>query len=104
MPDQKCPFCKSSSTVWRGYRYNQSSKKRMKLCTSCSRKFTPDDGFLRMRFDRKDILYVVSLYRKGFSTSEVVLHMARRGVKISRWTVILWNRKADKIRAWKASK
>jgi transposase-like protein len=74
----------------------------MKLCTSCKRKFTPDDGFLRMRFDRKDILYVVSLYRKGFSTSEVVLHMARRGVKLSRWTVILWNRKADRIKEWKA--
>ncbi len=91
--ENKCPFCGGKEGVWRGYRHNLSSVKRMRLCKSCGRKFTPDDGFLRMRFGKEDILYAVSLYRKGLSTSEVVKRMKRRGVSISRWTVILWWRK-----------
>ncbi len=90
---EKCPFCGSTDTVWRGYRQNLSSKKRMRLCKSCGRKFTPDNGFLRMRHRPEDIMYAVKLYRSGNSTSEVVKKLGKKGVNISRWTVILWYRK-----------
>ena len=89
----KCPYCGSKKTVWRGYRYNDRTKKRMRLCNNCKRKYTSRDKFWRMRFSKEEIEEVVSLYKKGYSTSEVVLHMKRKGVKISRWTVILWVRK-----------
>lgn len=90
---KKCPYCKSTKTVWRGYRYNDRTKKRMNLCNECGRKFTVRDKFWRMRFSDKEIMEVVALYKKGYSTSEVVTHMKRKGLKISRWTVILWVRK-----------
>jgi transposase-like protein len=89
----RCPYCKSENVIWRGYRYNRNSKKRMMFCNKCKRKFTPNDGFLRMRFRPDDIEKALNLYSRGFSTSQVVIEMKKRGVKVSRWTIILWTRK-----------
>ncbi len=97
MTDRKCPFCGSVNSVWRGYRYNDSGKKRMKLCKKCGKKYTPNDGFLRMRFKPSTIRKAVNLYKKGFSSAEVVLRMKREGVKVSRWTVICWVRRYSKM-------
>ena len=85
-----CPYCGSEIAVRRGFRKNLSGKKQLFLCRACGRKFTPDDGFLRMRFPAGTIREVVSLYRKGFSSSEVQRRMERRGTKVSRWTIICW--------------
>ncbi len=94
MKGKKCPYCGSLKTVWRGYRYNERTQKRMRLCKECGRKFTARDRFWRMRFSRDEIMEAVSLYKKGYSTSEVVTYMKRNhGIKISRWTVICWVRK-----------
>ena len=71
--EDKCPYCGSTSIIWRGYRHNRNSDKRMRLCKRCGRKFTPDDGFLRMRFRAEDIEYALSLRKKGFSLAEVQL-------------------------------
>ena len=90
---EKCPYCRSKKIVWRGYRYNKKSEKRLKLCKKCGRKFTPDDGFLRMRFHPKDITRAVSLYKKGMSSAEVRLHMQRQGIMVSRWTILCWVRR-----------
>jgi transposase-like protein len=91
---KKCPYCGSNKTVWRGYRYNERTKKRMRLCKDCGRKFTARDKFWRMRFSEDDIMEAVRLYKKGYSAADVVTHMKRNhGIKISRWTVILWARK-----------
>ena len=97
MDKNKCPYCSSKRTVWRGFRKNDSGDKHMRKCNACKRKYTPDDGFLRMRFQKEDIMEAVRLYKKGFSTAEVVLRMKRNhGIKISRWTVICWYRKFGK--------
>jgi transposase-like protein len=92
----KCPFCRASDSVWRGFRYNEKSKKRMRLCKKCGRKFTPDDGFLRMRFEPEDIRRAVTLYKKGFSLAEVQQNFRRQGIKVSRWTVSKWNKRFGK--------
>lgn len=93
----RCPFCASERNVWRGWRYNASGRKRMKLCKSCGRKFTPDDGFLRMRFRPEIIRKALEMRKKGFSSSEVKEHLQRyEGVKVSRWTIIKWERKFKK--------
>lgn len=89
----KCPKCKSTDTVWRGYRYNKSGKKHLRQCNKCGTKFTPDKGFLRMRHKPEDIMFAVKLYQKGKSSAEVVEALERRDVKVSRWTVIKWARK-----------
>ena len=93
----RCPFCASERNVWRGWMYNSSVKKRMKLCKSCGRKFTPDDGYLRMRFKPAIIDKAMALRKKGFSTSEVKENLKRyEGIKVSRWTIIKWERKFGK--------
>jgi transposase-like protein len=101
MKARKCPHCHGSHTVLRGFRHNQGivgrcpetpsfQKKQLFLCKSCGRKFTPDDGYLRMRFPRETIRKAVSLYGKGFSSSEVRTRLERQGIRVSRWTVLKW--------------
>lgn len=93
---QKCPYCGSGRFVFRGYRYNVKSKKRLRLCKSCNRKYTPRDMFFRMRFSPEEIKRAVSLYDKGFSLAEAKLRMEREGVKVSRWTILKWHRRFGK--------
>jgi hypothetical protein len=94
---EKCPYCGGGNIVYRGYRHNKNSSKRMRLCKRCGRKFTPDDGFLRMRFRAEDIKYALSLRKRGFSLAEVQLHLKRnRGIKISRWSIAKWEHKFGK--------
>jgi transposase-like protein len=104
----KCPACGSPKVVLRGFRQNRGmvesghqaaslQKKQLFLCRGCDRKFTPDDGYLRMRFSPAVIREAVSLYGKGFSSADVSKYMARKkGVKVSRWTVICWVRRYGK--------
>ncbi|MBI4021568.1 MAG: hypothetical protein HY369_04975 [Candidatus Aenigmarchaeota archaeon] len=88
-----CPTCNAKQVVYRGYRYNRKTRKRLRLCTACGRKFTPDDGFFRMRFSPKEITKAVALYKKGFSLAEVKVRMEQDDVKVSRWTILRWSRK-----------
>ncbi len=95
--ERKCPSCGKASAVLRGFRHNQKGKKQLFLCRGCGRKFTPDDGYLRMRFPPGVIREAVSLYGKGFSSSDVCKYMARKkGVRVSRWTVLCWVRRYGK--------
>ena len=88
-PAKKCPHC-GGRAVLRGFRKNASGDKQLFLCRSCGRKFTQDDGYLRMRFPKEAIKEAVSLYGKGFSSAEVRTRLERKGVKVSRWTVLKW--------------
>jgi transposase-like protein len=93
----KCPRCGSPKAVLRGFRRNQKGSKQLMLCRSCGRKFTPDDGYLRMRFPPEVIREAVSLYGKGCSSADVSKYMARKkGIKVSRWTVLCWVRRYGK--------
>ncbi len=68
--------------------------KHMRMCKSCGRKYTPDDGYLRMRFKPEIIRKAMALRKKGYSSAEVREHLQRyEGIKVSRWTVIKWERK-----------
>lgn len=91
-----CPYCNSGRVVFRGYRYNIKSKKHLRLCRACGRKFTPHDIFFRMRFSPKEIKRAVSLYKKGFSLAEAKLRLEREGVHVSRWTILKWYKKYSK--------
>ena len=89
MDKGRCPYCRGRA-VLRGFRHNSSGKKQLFLCRSCGRKFTQDDGYLRMRFSPKDIKEAVYLYGKGYSSAEVRKRLERNGVRVSRWTVLKW--------------
>ena len=94
----KCPRCGSAKAVLRGFRHNQKGDKQLFLCRACGRKFTLDNGYLRMRFPPNVIREAVSLYGKGFSSAEVRTRLEREGVKVSRWTVIKWVRRFGRTR------
>ena len=36
----KCPYCRSTHTIWKGYRGRQADKVRLRQCKDCGRKFT----------------------------------------------------------------
>lgn len=96
--DRRCPRCGSPAAVLRGFRHNQKGRKQLFLCRACGRKFTHDDGYLRMRFPPEVIREAVSLYGKGFSSADVSKYMARKkGVRVSRWTVLCWARRYGKL-------
>lgn len=90
----KCPHCGGPLSVWRGYRKVGWGSRHLKLCKKCRRKFTPDDGFLRARFNPRIIKEAVRLYRGGMSSSEVQSRLRNReGIDVSRWTIIQWFKK-----------
>jgi len=93
MRPKRCPHCRGSHTVLRGFRRNLKSDKQLFLCRSCGKKFTRDDGYLRMRFPKETIREAVSLYGKGYSSAEVRTRLEREGIKVSRWTVLKWARR-----------
>ncbi len=94
MAKEKCPHCGSPLSIRRGYRKTGYGRKKLRKCSRCRRKFTPDDGFLRMRFSPRVIREAVKLYKKGNSSSEVKRMLRnRQGVEVSRWSIIKWFRK-----------
>lgn len=93
-----CPKCKSTESIWKGYRYNKSGKKRKRKCLKCNTYFTPNDGFLRMRFKKEVIIEAVGLFIAGLSLSRVKNHMwQHHNVKISRPIILYWVDKFSKI-------
>jgi len=91
-----CTKCGSRNFVYHGYRYNVSGKKRLRKCRNCGRKFTADDGFLRMRFDRKVILKAVRMCGRGASLAAVKNELKTDGVNVSRWTISKWHHRYKK--------
>lgn len=88
-----CPKCGYQDSVRHGYRYNKSGAKRLRKCKGCGARFTPDDGFLRRRFQKEHIVRAVSLHQSGLSLGKVKEHMLEHhGVEVSRWMISLWCR------------
>lgn len=93
-----CLHCGNKNTVWRGFRYSEVGKRHLRLCKNCGRTFTPDDGFLRMRFKKEIIIESVGLYVAGLSLSAVKNHMwQQHNVKISRPIILYWTNKFSRI-------
>lgn len=96
---QKCPYCSSGKRIWcKGWRYNQSGKKQMWWCNYCKRRFTPDDGFWKMKHKPEVIAEACSSYRRGMSFNSVSKHFREYAkAKICSATVFNWVKKYTKI-------
>jgi len=46
-----------------------------------------------MRFRKNEVMQAVRLYKRGMSAAKVKESMEARGIKVSRWTIIKWNKK-----------
>jgi len=79
------PFCKGVDYVIRkGYRYNKSGIKQIWHCNKCSRKFTPDNGFWKMKNTPETVTEALDLYEQGFSLEETSEHLWKHhAIKIS---------------------
>ena len=87
----KCPYCKSENISKRGKRFNKSGTKQLYLCNKCKRKFVEQNGFERMRHNKKHIVRAVHMHNEGLSLFQVKDHLWQHdGVKVSRETVREW--------------
>ena len=87
----RCPKCKSENISKRGKRYNKSEIKQLYLCNKCRKKFIEQDGFERMRYNKKDIVRAVHLHNEGLSLFQIKDHLWQHdGVKVSRETIREW--------------
>ena len=90
---EKCPYCESSLVIKQGVRHNDCVERQMWKCKKCSKKFTIDDGFLRMRHKKKTIKDALEMRAQGMSLADVKARLDARGIKISRWAILKWERK-----------
>ena len=87
----KCPFCKTKKLLKQGFRKNHTGKKQKYQCKKCKKWFVEDDGFKRMRYNKKDIARAIQLHNEGLSLFQVKDHLWQHdGVKVSREAIREW--------------
>ena len=86
------PFCKGGDYVARnGWRYNKSIAKQRWKCTKCSRRFTEDNGFWKMKHTPETITEVIDLYEAGHSLAQAKEHLWKHhAVRISATSIRNW--------------
>lgn len=96
--DIKCRFCRSSEFRSHGYRRNKNGKKRIYKCLSCERTFTPDDGFLRMRFRKDIIVKCLDLMVSGMPVRKIAEYVERNeGVELTHAAILGWKKKYGRM-------
>ncbi|MBS3064788.1 MAG: hypothetical protein J4472_03165 [DPANN group archaeon] len=86
-----CPKCKSKNIWKRGFRKNKHSKKQKYHCKKCSHWFIENDGFERMRNNKKIIVKAIHLHNEGLSLFQIQDFLwQHEGVKITRQAVGYW--------------
>jgi putative transposase len=86
-----CRFCESDQVVKYGVRKNKSSFKQMYKCTLCNRRFTPDNGFLKMKTEPEVVTEALDLYVKGLSLAKIQDHLyTHHNVRISKEGIRGW--------------
>lgn len=90
-----CRFCKSTKVVKRGFRKTENRGKiQTYYCKECKKRFTEDDGFLRMRNNPNKITQAMHMYFSGVSLRKTQEHL---GVfhehNASHMSVLRWIRK-----------
>jgi len=74
-------------------------------CNSCKKRFTPDDGFWKMKHSPKIITEACSSYKRGMSLKNVKDHLSEyRETDISRVSILNWVRKYSKLLTKKTEK
>ncbi len=95
---EACPFCKSKSFIKWGFRFNCTTKKQRWKCKDCSKLFTIDDGFFKMKHKREVITCCLNLYMNGMSLRKVVNHFNQFSeYQVSHQSVLNWIRRYAKM-------
>jgi len=93
------PFCLGvEGGICKGYSYNQSGTKQVYLCTKCDRKFTPDDGFWKMKNTPETVSEALDLYVAGHSLAGAKSHLWKHhGIHISETSIRNWVKKYSRM-------
>jgi len=94
----KCRFCKSEDVVKRGWRKTQNRGKQQRwLCNSCSKSFTLDLGFWKMKNNENLVTQAIDTYYENLSSRVVKRNLNKYAVtEISHQSVLNWVRKYAK--------
>ena len=85
-----CIFCGSKHIVKDGMRHNKAGDIQKFNCLDCSRYFTVNIGFERMKHDPKAITTAMNLYFNGESLRNTAESLRLLGVQVSHQTVYNW--------------
>jgi transposase-like protein len=94
-----CPICRwGGDVVKKGKRYNKKVTKQLYYCRACKRKFTPDDGFWKMKNTKETITEALDLYNSGLSLNKTSEHLYKHhNTKISARSILNWVKKYAKL-------
>jgi transposase-like protein len=71
-----CPFCSSANVIKRGIRKTEHRGKVQRFgCKECSKRFSIDDGFWKMKNHGKKITLCMDLYYNGMSFRKIQEHL-----------------------------
>jgi transposase-like protein len=89
----ECIFCHSIDIKKFGVRKNKNTNIQRYLCGSCSRTFSFNIGFERMKHNPQAITTAMQLYFSGESLRNTMRSLKLLGVEVSHQTVFKWIRK-----------
>lgn len=87
---QSCRFCGSENIVKRGVRKNKYGNLQRYMCKDCSKKFSFNIGFEKMKATPQVITSAMQLYFTGTSYRNVAKFLRLQGVKVSHVAVYKW--------------
>ncbi|MBN2102230.1 MAG: IS6 family transposase [Candidatus Aenigmarchaeota archaeon] len=91
----KCPCCKGTATVKRGFNYTKKRGKQQRMkCNNCGHTFIVDLGFWHMHNKEEIITMCVDMYLSNLSSRKMRNQLRRHfGIKVSHVTILDWVRK-----------
>ena len=89
----KCIFCNSDNLVKDGLRHNKYGDIQRFTCKNCSKRFTINLGFERMKHNPQAITSAMQLYFSGESLRHTQKSLELLGVQVSHKTVYAWIKK-----------
>lgn len=92
-----CPNCQSESFVKHGIRKNKSGSIQRYFCNDCSKWFSFNLGFEKMRATPQIITSALQLYFTGESLRNVQKFIKLQGITISHQTIYNWIQKYTKL-------
>ena len=85
-----CPFCHSRNIKKSGVRHNKSGDLQRYACRDCSKLFSINVGFEKMKHNPKAITAAMQLYFSGESLRNTQRSLRLIGVEVSHQTVANW--------------
>lgn len=92
-----CLFCHSINIKKFGIRHNKSGNIQRFVCRDCSKTFSVNLGFERMKSNPQTITSALQLYFTGESLRNVQKFLRLQGVNVSHKTVYMWIKKYTKL-------